>query len=72
LSGLNLPNFLWNKKILIAVAPQPIPTIKNTAAARNAKISGSARMITPKPTSNSPTADIATATFLDARETAFV
>jgi len=50
----------------MAVIAQPSPAIKNIAAARNAKISGSARMTTPNPISNSPVINIADATVLDA------
>ncbi|GAG45328.1 unnamed protein product [marine sediment metagenome] len=51
---------------MIAVVPQPIPAIKNTIAARNAKISGNAIIITPKPISNNPTINIHAATVRDA------
>ncbi len=65
-------NSLWARKILIAVTPQPMPAMKNTAAARNAKISGSAKIITQKPMSKSPTINIDAATPRDAWDSTFV
>jgi len=50
----------------MAVIAQPRPTKKKIAAARNAKISGKARIITPKLIRTNPTINIPDATFLDA------
>ncbi len=61
-----LSNFLSAKKILTAVMQEPIPATKNTAAARYAKISGKAAIITAKPINNSPTINIPAARLFDA------